>query len=781
MQLQARRATDAATNQLMREQLRAAGASESLVKLLTGEYRELALPAPTPDLGLGAKNPAANPKAVNLPPPAGATGATGATPANNQTASNQVNNSGKAAAGNQPNTQGNPNQGGAPKNAEPQGGEAGTHSTGLLAKFRNKAAVAFGIGAIAIAGLLGLGSRFRSSSEPSSKPSATGVITGKNAPPTGFNFKSTAPTNSLSDTNLPPIPSEASGATNAVTQPSTNTPPTSPTNIVQQAASSTNTVATASGADSSAKPSSTETDKTPDQKQETGSWYDSDRFNLFDGALSFLKPTRPPLAIPGTLTPHSAATNSPASESQAKTIKLRTDFSSMPFEELRDLVEKYQTEAIKATGEGKTSEVALEVAKGAARSDGNDPDALLLDYVNRNNGAKPAASATTTGSTNSTSTPSAKASTTDLQTDFSATPFKELRALVEKYQNVAKKARSEGKPTEEALKAAKDAAQSDHKDGDALLKEFLRRKDYPNLDIQELSTIFAPYFKYGEALTASGKTLEEAMQLTQAYAQSEGHDFKAMVAALTKKQSEAQAAQATASTGPSTQSQATAAAPAAAAAPAPATTTNGVATRTVVTREPLKAPVPNIHVTPKAERPPVVVPPVQASPRAKEAFPEMFKEQNPDGIPSFRSKDMKAAWALRDKYVEQARTSGAKEADVWGAAIGAAAKDGINLQATADKLAVASLGSGSSVRQAVKNADPAVAPQQAYRWVSEKSRSGERVAMVSGDGHVLGEKRITKFFGIPVWSRVVTPPGVTRQQFLQAATMHQPSAATKPS
>jgi hypothetical protein len=485
---------------------------------------------------------------------------------------------------------------------------------------------------------------------------------------------------------------------------------------------------------------------------------------IFDGTLDFSESTnsamKQPLAIPDTVTSKAGTTNSQPNE--LKTIQLRTDFSSMSNDEIREMVKRYKTIATEAMKTGQTLEEANELSAGAARKEGNDPSALFMEFEGRKKGAAPAS---VTGSTTSAATPSAQAQTTELRKDFSSMPWNEVRGLINKYQEIVTKAHAAGKDDKEALKAASDAARLEGNDPVALAREFRKRTDYASMDTQELSTIFAPYFKYGDELTKSGKSVEEAMQLTQAHAQSEGHDFHAMVAALKKRQSEAQPAQPTASNTPTMQAPTTAAAVAGA-------STKTVATRTATTRAPLTAPIPDLKVTPKTERPAVVTQPV-ASPRAKEAFPEMFAQEKQEATPRFRSADMKAAWALRDKYVAQARASGATEAAVWPTAVAAAAQDGIDLQATADKLAAASLGSGSSVRQAVKNADPVVLPQQGYRWVSERSRSGERVAMVSGDGHVLGETKVTKFFGIPVWKRVVTPPGVTKQQFQQLALMNQ--------
>lgn len=752
----------------IRQQLVAAGASEQFIKLVTGEYENLSLPVAIPDFGLRKFNPApaVNTAAGNTP--AGSSGGIGST--NNPNLPQQGINGAAAssAPNNQPagNTINQPAAGARTTQPVPSEDKKAA-STSWLGAFPNRAAMWLGIAGIAglavIGTFLGSKSRFRSSSEPSSKPATTNLVTGKNALPPSFTFGSNMATNILAGTNLPPIPSAQSGATNTVTSPSTNTPPTGPTNSVAEATSPTNTVTNASAPENSGNTSSTESAKASDPETEASSWYTVDPLNIFDGALSFLKPTRPPLAIPGAVKSNSASTNAPVSE--AKTQALRTDFSAMSLGEMREKISSYKSIAVDAVQSGQTPDEANRLSEKAARDDGNDPSALIMEFEKRRNGPAPAAPASVTGSTNSAATPSAKQQAPELRKDFSSMPLNEVRGLIDKYQGIATTAHAAGKDEKEALKAASDAARLEGNDPVALAREFRKRTDYASMDTQELSTIFAPYFKYGEELTKSGKSVEEAMQLTQARAQSEGHDFHAMVAALKKRQSQAQPAQPTASNTPTMQAPTTAVAVAGA-------STKTIATRTATTRAPLTAPIPDLKVTPKSERPAVVTQPV-ASPRAKEAFPEMFAQEKPESTPRFRSADMKAAWALRDKYVAQARASGATEEAVWPTAVAAAAKDGIDLQATADKLAAASLGNGYSVRQAVKNADPVVLPQQGYRWVSERSRSGERVAMVSGDGHVLGETKVTKFFGIPVWKRVVTPPGVTKQQFQQLALMNQ--------
>lgn len=334
----------------IRQQLVAAGASEQFIKLVTGEYENLSLPVAIPDFGLRKFNPApaVNTAAGNTL--AGSSGGIGST--NNPNLPQQGTNGAAAssAPNNQPagNTINQPAAGARTTQPVPSEDKKAA-STSWLGACRNRTLMWLGIAGIAglavIGTFLGSKSRFRSSSEPSSKPATAKLVTGKNAPLPGFTLGSNMTTNIFTGTNLPPIPSAQSGATNTVTPPSTNTPPTSPTNSVAEATSPTNTVAKASAPENSGNMSSTESAEASAADSWANLWPDSDLFNILEGSTTDASVAAPQTA--STNAPSASASTS-AAQKPAEPKPLVNDFSKHSNEELNKLASEFRSVALKA-------------------------------------------------------------------------------------------------------------------------------------------------------------------------------------------------------------------------------------------------------------------------------------------------------------------------------------------------------------------------------------------------------------------------------------------------
>lgn len=790
----------ASSSDRLTEMLKKAGASDVVLDILAGRF-ELKLPPLSDFTGSTVTPPASRtapanndpfdplktPAKVSIDPPspshASPTPAP-ATPTNAPAQAAQQNPSAAQPAGTAPNA---PVAGPSEEKQAPQ-------KSSLLSWFRTKTAIVIAGVGLLVGGYFYSKGRNQQQTEGSTKAVATNVVDGAKTTNAPFTLLSTSNLTSLSPSNqltLSPLPGTA--ATNSAAQGgATNSAPKIP-----DTAAATNAASAAVTTATNSTPSVTTTNSSPEKVvgDTVTNNLTSGIFDIFDGPLSFLKPAtpsvgiRPPLAIPGLNTaatnqppesipsvnpPTPGKTNAPSASTSAEPA-LRTDFSSMPLNELRDLAKRYQNEAVKALKAGKPETEAIAIAAKLAKDEGNNIDALTGEYARR------------TKSQSASPTPTASTASKPLVTDFSAWPTNDLYHLAAKYKAEALKVITAGGKESDALTAAATLAASEGNNIDSLTQEIHRRNlasknpspapspaptsptDYKAMSTDQLREIFTPYFNYANQLVASGKTPEQAQTETEEFAKKKGVDFPALVAECMKRQNEPQSGpQQTAPAAPQPSAgQPPVSAPAATNAPAT------LSADPRITYQPRAIPVPSerMNVTPIEQRITNMVVPF-GSPRDMSNFPERYKPRPIDLTPKFSGKqaDLKQLYDVRTAYVDAAKKSGEVNPQdsqgVWHKAVELAAKDGTDLNAVSLNLAAGQLHNSTSARRALKTTDPMVPTDKGgLQWVGQKKFGGGYDSILSEDGSVVVDQRRAKFLGIPLpWKRTIVADGVDKKE-----------------